>query len=170
MASSVIDPVEVYKQSCEDFRFYGDMRFKQLTLWSVGMGFLLNAMYGKDAALLSVLHRGIWCAVSFFWTAAIWVMEVRSTVHGVRRLEYKTKVEGGGETGLSNKWTLLNASFAIALLYAASGVAWSVQLLTIWGACVATFWVMAVAFALLVAFTAREYLPLWKHAIDKWRW
>ncbi len=40
---------ERYKQTCEDMRFYGDMRFKQLTLWSVGIGFLLNTLYGKDA-------------------------------------------------------------------------------------------------------------------------
>jgi hypothetical protein len=44
MAAPTMDPLsaEIYKQNCEDLRFYGDMRFKQLTLWSVGIGFLLN--------------------------------------------------------------------------------------------------------------------------------
>jgi len=170
MASPVIDPAEVYKQNCEDHRFYGDMRFKQLTLWSVGIGFLLNTLYGKDASTLSVFHRGVWCAAAFFWTAVIWVMEVRSTVHGLRRIEYRAGIEGAPEGRYSNKWTLLSASSAIALLYAASCVVWSVQLLTIWGASAITFWVTAAAFALLAAFTVREYLPMWEHAIEKWQW
>lgn len=170
MASPVIDPAEVYKQNCEDHRFYGDMRFKQLTLWSVGMGFLLNAVFGKDAACLSVLHRGLWCFAAFFWTAVIWVMEVRSTVHGLRRIEYRAGIEGSAGGRYSNKWTLLNASSVIALLYASSCVVWSIQLLTIWGARVIAFWVMSAAFALLAAFTIREYLEMWKHAIKNWQW
>jgi len=170
MASPVIDPAEVYKQNCEDHRFYGDMRFKQLTLWSVGIGFLLNAVYGKDASCLSVLHRGLWCFAAFFWTAVIWGMEVRSTVHGVRRMKYRAGIEGEAEARLSNKWTLLNASFAIALLYGASCVLWSVQLLTTWGTRVITLWVMAAAFGLLTAFTVREYWEMLNHAIRKWQW
>lgn len=170
MASPVIDPAEVYKQNCEDGRFYGDMRFKQLTLWSAGMGFLLNTVYGKDASCLSVLYRGRWCLAAFFWTAVIWVMEVRSTVHGVRRMSYRTDIEGEAEAKFSNKWTVLNASFAIALLYAASSVLWIVQLSAIWGACVTQFWVMSAFFALLAAFTVREYWGMLKHAFKKWQW
>ena len=170
MAASSVDPTEVYKQNCEDLRSYGDMRFKQLTLWSVGMGFILNAMYGKDAALQSVLHRGIWCWASFFWTAVIWVMEVRSTVHWVGKKEHRDIVEGEVGKKLSNKWTLLNASFAIALLYAASCAVWCIQLLVLWGVWAITFWVMAAAITLLIVFTVREYLPMWKHAIKNWQW
>jgi hypothetical protein len=139
MASPVLDLAEVYKQNCEDHRSYGDMRFKQLILWSVGMGFFLNVVYGKDASCLPVLHRGCWYLAAFFWTAVIWVMEVRSTVHGVRRMSYRASIEGEAEAKLSNKWTVLNASFAIATLYAAFCVLCIVQIFTIWGACVTTF-------------------------------
>jgi hypothetical protein len=102
MANSDVE-LEIYKQNCEDLRFYGDMRFKQLTLWSVGMGFVLNVVYGKEAVSLTAYQRGIWYEVAFFWTVVIWVMEVRSSVHGVRRMRFKGRIEGESNTDLSNK-------------------------------------------------------------------
>lgn len=169
MGSQGIDPLsaEVYKQACEDLRFYGDMRFKQLTLWSVGMGFVLNVLYGKEAAAqLPVRQRGMWFVAAFFWTAVIWVMEVRSSVHGVHRMEFKNRLEKRGSPA---KWTLLNATNSIALLYAGSCLIWAVQLVDSWGTRVVSIYVVAFVFVLLFAFTLREYWDMLSHAIDKWR-
>ncbi len=178
--------LEAYKQSCENHRFYGDMRFKQLTLWSVGVGFVLNVLYGKDALGLSSLGRGIWLAAAFFWTAVIWIMEVRSSVHGVRAIRRKSRPEasapiapitkhGNSETKgrdqeLPNKWTLVNATNAVALLYVGSCLAWAIQLYRVWGSRVITVWVVNILFVFLVAFTIREYFELWQHAVKEWRW
>lgn len=160
---------EIYKQNCEDHRFFGDMRFKQLTLWSVGMGYVLNVLYGKESKSLTVHQIGIWYVAAFFWTSVIWVMEVRSSKHGVRRMELKRKLEWKKDVGLSNKWTLLNSTNAVAFLYAISCLILVVQLAYIWGPHVITVWAVALTFILLIAFTCREYLEMWQHAIKHWQ-
>lgn len=180
---------EVYKQSCENHRFYGDMRFKQPTLWSVGIAFVLNALYGKETPGMTEGQKGIWYVAAFFWTAVIWVMEVRSSVHGVRAMRVKDSLEervarerptdgsttdGSSEVkasdrDLPNKWTLLNATNAVGLLYGLSSLLALLCLRKAWGISVATFWIEALVFVLLVAFTIREYWELWQHAVLKWR-
>jgi hypothetical protein len=166
--------VEIYKQTCEDFRFYGEMRFKQLTLWSVGVGFMLNALYGKASGTPETGSKDLWYLAAFFWTAVIWVMEVRSSVHGVRRLRLKSKLEKaqpdeGCDDELSNKWTLLNATNAVVVLYVTSCSLCVVRLAAAWGPCVAAVWGMSAGLMSLVAFTLREYWPLLRHAIRQGR-
>jgi hypothetical protein len=181
---------EVYKQSCENHRFYGDMRFKQLTLWSVGIGFVLNVLHGKEASSVAVGQKGTWLVAAFFWTAVIWVMEVRSTVHGVRAMRLKDCLEtsmererpADGSTtdanseakprgrDLPNKWTLLNATNVVCLLYALSSLLELLCLRRAWGISTITFWIEAFVFVLLVAFTIREYWELWQHAVKEWHW
>ncbi len=175
---------ELYKQSCEDHRFYGDMRFKQLTLWSVGIGFVLNVMHGKEASVMTAGQKGIWYVAAFFWTAVIWVMEVRSSVHGVRAMRLKDTQENriaDGSTSdasseakarsrdIPNKWTLLNATNAVGLLYALSALLGLLYLRRAWGISTMTFWIEVFVFILLVAFTIREYWELWQDAVKKWR-
>lgn len=175
---------ELYKQSCEDHRFYGDMRFKQLTLWSVGIGFVLNVLHGREASGMTVGQTGIWYVAAFFWTAVIWVMEVRSSVHGVRALRLKNSLEkrmadgstiDGNSEGkargpdVPNKWTLLNATNAVGLLYALSALLGLLCLRRAWGVSTKTFWIEIFVFILLVAFTIREYWELWQNAVKKWR-
>lgn len=169
MDSSTLSLEEQYKQNCEDFRFYGDMRFKQLTVWSIGMGFVLNVLYGKDAIGFGTERRGLWYIAAFFWTSVIWVMEVRSSVHGVRRLRFKTEVESEVPKDPSPKWTLLNATNAVALLYAVSCAAWCVQLERAWGIQVVSFWVLIVVLVILASFNLREYWALLRHALAKWQ-
>lgn len=170
MTAPTLDPLstELYKQYCEDLRFYGNMRFKQLTLWSVGMGFLLHVLYGGPPTEGGSYQMGNWYFAALCWTAVIWVMEVRSSVHGVRRMRLKGQFEPPGSSELNPKWTLVNATNAVALLYAAASLAWLVQLTTLWGLKVATPWIGAAILVFLVAFTAREYHPMWAHALTKW--
>ena len=96
-------------------------------------GFMaLSALYGKEAAALTVDQKGTWYVATFFWTAVIWIMEVRSSVHGVRRMRLKGKLEKS-DMELPNKWTLLKATNAVACLYAATGAASVVQRVNAWG-------------------------------------
>ena len=161
--------LEIYKQNCEDLRFYGDMRFKQLTLWSVGMGFVLNLLSGKESTILTLHQKELWYLAAFFWTSVIWVMEVRSSVHGVRRMRVKGRQEGEVDPEVVNKWTLFNATNVVALLYAASSLACVVQLERMRGPCAITFWGPTAVLLLLMAFTFREYWPLLKHAVANGR-
>jgi hypothetical protein len=72
--------VEMYKQACENSRFYGDMRFKQLTLFGVICGLLLNAL--KDASVPNKILTI--AAIGMIATTVIWIMEVRSFGHWLK--------------------------------------------------------------------------------------
>jgi hypothetical protein len=187
MSSSDLE-LEAYKQSCDDHRFFGNMRFAQLTLWSAGVGFVANALYGKDAITNGSYRKGAYLA-AFLWTAVIWVMEVRSSVHGVRARTFKETMEDrvlrsqpspdqdqgnhrakGQCQGPSNKWTLLNATNAVAFMYLASCAFWAALLLKSWGACAPRVWAVSLALLLLIAFTVREYWDMWRDAIERWKW
>jgi hypothetical protein len=172
---------EIYKQSCEDHRFFGDMRFKQLTLWSVGVGFVLNALYGKEPPLLKSdpCLAGWLYVAAFFWTAVIWVMEVRSTKQGIRSRACKEGLEKGvvealsteeRHQDLSNKWTLLDATNAVAGLYGGFCVVWTLELYRACGTCTIPFWGVVAVLVVLFAFTIREYWTLWEHAFKEWKW
>jgi hypothetical protein len=59
----------------ENLRFYGDMRFKQLTL-------LMAAMTALGAGIAQYANlRGALAAVGMFFVGVMWVMEVRSTLY-----------------------------------------------------------------------------------------
>jgi hypothetical protein len=62
-------------QLAENMRFYGDMRFRQLTLFMAAMTAVAGGIVG------SIQYRW-WIALGGLCiTAVIWVMEVRSTIN-----------------------------------------------------------------------------------------
>jgi hypothetical protein len=160
---------EVYKEYCADLRFYGDMRFKQLTVWSAGIGFLINTIYGTHSPSLTPYAQGALFACAAFWTAIIWVMEVRSSIKGARCTELKRSFEAT-HSSIQEKWTFLNATNAIALLYATTYLIVLVELLKLWGWKTVTSWVVLVAWCVVISFNIREYWQLWQHATKQWKW
>src|ERR1051325_7072300 len=76
-------PKDLYKQMCDEHRFYGDMRFKQLSLYGVVTALLVNAMNSKDVASAAISAKAI-CVIALLSTSVLWVMEVRSSLYGYR--------------------------------------------------------------------------------------
>ena len=161
---------EIYKQASEDHRFYGDMRFKQLTLFGVLSGLLLNALNSQTLHPL----RWIFGLVGIASTTLLWIMEVRSSVHAQKALEIKRFYEKQRTvhppTRFELRWTLINATNAILMFYLASFVSWTVVFLA--GIHRSLFYgiVLLLVLLLLVVFTIREYEPLLKHAWKYWHW
>lgn len=167
------------KFAAENLRFYGDMRFKQLTLFSIVTAFLLNAAVSKDAQQLLATHRNLTSlsVAGMLFTAVLWIMEVASTLYGVRYLRpVRDELDRLEEQQESEKvirhWTLLNATNAVVFAYFASYVFWW----WMWKAagkmtCAGYVgWVLfGLAGLFLVLFTGREYCQLWKFSWSKWK-
>lgn len=170
---------DLLKFAADNMRFYGDMRFKQLTLFSVVTAFLLNAAVSKDALVLLGGHKNLTpiSLLGILFTAVLWVMEVASTLYGVRYLAPVVKALDTLEVDQDGKvcrhWTHLNASNAVIFLYVGSYTIWWFM----WkaaGKMTCPGYVAWIVFGLaglfLVVFTAREYWQLWKHSASKWKW
>src|SRR6476469_9385837 len=106
---------DLYKQVCDEHRFYGDMRFKQLSLYGVITALLVNAMNSKDVATAAISAKPI-CVIALLSTSVLWVMEVRSSLYGYRCQRAKDQFETNASSGsgiLTDQpgfhWTLLNA-------------------------------------------------------------
>ena len=175
--------VEILRQTYEDHRFYGDLRFKQLTVFALFTGVLLNAAVSDGGVpVLSGHHnRTLFSFIGMLFTAVFWVMEVRSTIWGLHHRPKKgawawESPASSGATptpGVTFHWALLSATNAVLIIYIAPyGLWWWVWKaagqMTCWG-WVAWIGFAAVGFVLLV-FTAREYLQIWNHARSKWQW
>src|SRR5260370_9723500 len=86
--------LETIKQACEDHRFYGDMRFKVLTLFAVTMGALLTALLApRSGATLSDPSKVALSVIGLGLTAVLWTIEVRSTIFAVQS---RTVIEATG--------------------------------------------------------------------------
>jgi hypothetical protein len=72
-----VDNEAVLAQRAENFRFYGDMRFKQLTLF-------MAAMTAVGAGVMQFPENRSWIALGgLFVTAVMWVVEVRATLNAI---------------------------------------------------------------------------------------
>ena len=167
---------EYYKQACDDHRFYADMRFKQLSLFGVISGLLLNA-FNASAAWPKM---EILTSFGVIVTSVIWVMEVRSSMYAqkakarIRLCETclaNTQIPENSpedrEGDFKPKWPLVNATNAVLFLYMATFVFWTTLLLVHLESSIqlVTGILFGAAFVLLVVFSIREYLPLLKHSI-----
>lgn len=170
---------ELYKQACDDHRFYGDMRFKQLSLFALISGFLFNALNNTNTAqrVIAISLCGL------ITTMVIWVMEVRSSLHGQsararkRRLEAEVLLADSGQADAKEdefkpKWRLFNATFAVLLLYAFAYLSWMGIWLSQLDSCrlLPVGILLGFLFVVLAIFSVREYTALLRDAIKYWRW
>jgi hypothetical protein len=117
-----VPSADKYKQVCEDFRFYGDMRFKQLTLFSAVTVLLLNVTTAANPPLLIAHHsnKTVVGIAGMLFTAVLWIMEVRSTRYALQARAEKDKIERRDPR--EREW--VTASNAVLFLYAASYFFW----------------------------------------------
>jgi hypothetical protein len=160
---------EKYKQLADDHRFFSDMRFKQLTLWSGATALLLNAAFSDRSSLSVALHPFVIPFFGLVFTGAFRVMEVRSTLQGIDALEkMKTYPQWTGENTLQH-WTFINRTHATLVLYLLSYGLWARQILSATHQTGARVFVIGIGLS-LIGFTIREYSLLWVDAWKKWRW
>lgn len=140
-------------QLAENMRFYGDMRFKQLTLF-------MAAMTAVAGGIASSSQYRWWIAMAGLWVAAVmWVMEVRSTVNfSIMRNE----AEALWPQGAARVFPWLTATRAVGLLYAASYGFW-LSCIRIWcRTCCASFYIGLLVGMVLVVFWIANDPSLWK--------
>lgn len=163
---------EVYKQLCEDHRYFSDMRFKQLTLWSGATALTINAGFSDKSALALDMHPVMVPTIGALLTGVFWIMEIRSTLQGVEAFERKVRLETASAP--KTHWTFVNRTNITALLYVVSYLFWWALMFQRRAGTpfAAHTWIYAVGACgiMLIGYTVREYWDLWLHARARWRW
>ena len=106
------------KELVANMRFYGDMRFKQLTLFMAWLTISVGgvAQFGETQIVNGTQLKGVIAVASMLFTAVLWIMEVRSSLYWVaHREEVRDLWPSPGNLRLG--W--LNATNSVFLLYAA---------------------------------------------------
>jgi hypothetical protein len=165
---------DVYKQRCDDHRFYQEMRFKQLTLWSGATALLLNAEFSDKSGAQIARHPLIIPVIGLLFTAAFWVMEVRSTLHGIEALEATDPYKELLPSTRLARWNVVNHTLGTLALYFGSFLIWSRVAVTSTEGTPAWVFVIAISMMLivlasLIVFSVREYIHVWKNTKGRWR-
>ncbi len=113
----------VRTQIGENLRFYGDMRFKQLTLLMVWLTLAGAAALEPDTIELapSVPVRTVIACISMLFTSVLWVMEVRATLYWSAHRARAAEVCPRPETRFCK---LITATNVVVLLYAGVYALW----------------------------------------------
>ena len=147
-------------QLAQNMRFYGDMRFKQLTLFMGAMTLLgAGAVQYPSATLFgSYGVRGVLALAGMLFTGVMWVMEIRSTL-----AFYAARAQASDLwPRVGQKWLGLTATNAVLFLHFAfywfwfwCAAHWNVR-------CVALS-VSGVLGVILVVFSVKSYWPSWTY-------
>jgi len=111
------------EQLGENLRFYGDMRFKQLTLlmaWLSAAAFGVLSFNDKQPAQFAAIVMAL-PHVTLAFIAILWIMEVRSTIHWAA---HRLAMPELWPTPKRPFWSILSASNAVALWYFLMFVSW----------------------------------------------
>ncbi|HEB34722.1 hypothetical protein LCGC14_0591950 [marine sediment metagenome] len=145
----------VRSQIGENLRFYGDMRFKQLTLLMAWLTLAGAAVVGCGTIELaaSVKVRTLIACISMLFTGVLWVMEVRATLYWAAHFAKAPELWPPPKKSF---WRLLTATNVVLFLYSGVyalwlwlGLAWC---LSLW--CGALFAVLLLA---LIVFSVKNY-------------
>jgi hypothetical protein len=168
---SRLGPSEQYSQASENRRYYGDMRFKQLSLYGVISTLILNAAISKQPQQeLSAEHSNlaVFSFVGMAVTSVLWVMEIRSTVSELHYKHLAQSFELGSPSAsiFPIRSVVLTATNAVAAFYAGCYLGWFLLWFST-GSKRLSEWALATIFLLLGArllvYTTRQYLTAWQH-------
>ncbi|HWE83742.1 MAG TPA: hypothetical protein VG267_02280 [Terracidiphilus sp.] len=164
-----------YKEACNDHRFYADLRFKQLSLFALVDGFLLKEFVDSTSSPKIAIIGAIGVVVS----SALWVMEIRSSLYAQKAKGRQRLLEPDNISAVDAelrrfeaRWTILNATNAVLTLFIGSFLFWFWQTFenSSSPAKIAVGALGMVIFAVLLAFSVREYWTLFTHAVRTWKW
>lgn len=111
-------------QMAENFRFYGDMRFKQLSLF-------MAAMTAAGAGVIQATgNRWHIALAALCVTAVMWVVEVRATLNAIAAHDAIPEVFPAQKIRF---WPWLNSSWAVLFLHVACYALW-LRCVWVWGA------------------------------------
>jgi hypothetical protein len=134
-------------QIAENFRFYGDMRFKQLTLF-------MAAMTAVVAGVMQFPCNRWWLALGgLFVTAVMWVVEVRATLNAI--VAHNAIPEAFPQQQ-DKFWPWLNSSWSVLLLHIACYGLW-LWCVRAWCSSRVLFYVGALAGLMLFVFSVVNY-------------
>jgi len=134
-------------QLAEYHRFYGDMRFKQLTLF-------MAAMSAAGAGVMQFPERRWWIALgALFVTGVMWVVEVRATLAGIAAHNAILALFPDRKIF----WPWINSSWAVLSLHMGFYALW-LATIRAWGpaACV-SFYIGILAGLMLLSFSIVNY-------------
>lgn len=153
------------QQIAENMRFYGDMRFKQLTLlmaWLTlaGAGVV---QYGTAVVTGGTTVRQVLALATVLFTSVLWVMEVRSTVFWVANREAAPDL---WPRPVRNAFRFVNATNAVLVLNMTVSVFW-LWCAYEWHANMVLTVILTVLVAFLFVFSVYHYWPAWKLREDR---
>ena len=138
----------VMSELAENMRFYGDMRFKQLTLF-------MAAMTAAAAGIKQDFEHRWWIALgALFITAVMWVMEVRSSIHFFAIHEKAPRLWPNPQP---KHFRWLTATLAVWLLHVAFYAFWLGYLRICAPAACATFCLGMIVGLVLLIFSVLNY-------------
>lgn len=104
-------------QIAQNMRFYGEMRFKQLTLllaWLSIVGVGVSQQFGEKAIISGIKLKLLLASASMLVVAVLWIMEISATLYWIAHREaFPSLWPQPKRFGIN--W--LNASNAVLLLY-----------------------------------------------------
>ena len=127
----------------DNLRFYGDMRFKQLTLLIAMLSLVFAGIgqYGETILIEPVKIKEILAVAAMLFTGVLWVMEVRSSIYWAAN---KKQINNVWALARSAKFNWINATNAVLALY--------VSIFSFWVVCV-HFWLDVFFITLICALT-----------------
>ncbi len=140
-------------QLAENHRFYGDMRFKQLTLF-------MAAMTAAAAGVIQAPNTRWWIAISaLFVTAVMWVIEVRASLNGIVAREAIPQLFPRTREWF---WPWINTTWAVLSLHVGFYILW-LACIRIWrtpdvpALRDVTFWIAVTIGSMLLIFSIVNY-------------
>lgn len=152
-------------QLAENMRFYGDMRFKQLTLL-IGAMTLVGAgvaQYPNVPVVATLDARSLLAMAGMLFAGVMWLMEVRSTVNFVAAREQAPDLWpfwSPERFGWLNE--VLNATNAVLVLHVIFYWFWF-WCAAMWQESWALLTAGSIGGGLLLAFSGVNYFQVWRH-------
>jgi hypothetical protein len=148
-------------QLVENIRFYGEMRFKQLTLFMAGMTVLGAgvAQYPSSKLFDGLELRIVLAVAAMLFTGVIWIMEVRSTLQAIASREQAKEFWPRPKP---KHFGSINATNAVLVLYIVSYGFWF-WCAQQWGTPLPALLLCGPLGLILLIFSAVSYYPLWTY-------
>lgn len=126
---------EEYKELNNNLRFYGNMRFAQLTLFSAITAALLTIIFKTEPPLVEPIKTALKIG-GLVSTFVLWVMEERSTGYATKFIKRMIVLEAmlGYEQWKGRKFgtrAIFSATNAARLLYVVITIFWVLTIFTI---------------------------------------
>ena len=138
-----------------NFQFYGEIRFKQLTLMMAwlsiaGVGI---AQFGQYLIVRNIQLREIIAVASLLVTSVIWVMEVRSSIFGAELISRYPQL---WPVPSKNFMPFVSATSVVLGFYIAVYAFW-LWCVYEWRGTHIIFWISSAAFGFLLIFSIENY-------------